>query len=44
MIHLSLSSYFIPSIKILHNDVFQALADLNPKKAYEPDEIPSVVL
>ncbi|MPC69217.1 hypothetical protein E2C01_063434 [Portunus trituberculatus] len=29
--------YFMPSIKVLRNDVFHALADLNPQKTYGPN-------
>ena len=37
------SDYFILPIKILHNDVFHALAGLNPRKAYGPDGVPPIV-
>ena len=30
-------------IKILRNDVFHALAGLNPRKAYGPDGVPPIV-
>ena len=38
------SDYFMLPIKILRNDVFHALAGLNPRKAYGPDEVPPIVL
>ena len=38
------SDYFIPKIKILHNDVFPALSGLDSQKAYDPDGVPPVVL
>ncbi|MPC17220.1 hypothetical protein E2C01_010069 [Portunus trituberculatus] len=38
------SDYFMPSIKVLHNDVFHALTGLNPRKAYGPDGVPLIVL
>ena len=31
-------------IKVLRNDVFHALAGLNPRKSYEPDGVPPIVL
>ncbi|MPC50387.1 hypothetical protein E2C01_044214 [Portunus trituberculatus] len=31
------SEYFMPSIKVLHNDVFHALPGLNPQKGYGAD-------
>ncbi|MPC48656.1 hypothetical protein E2C01_042437 [Portunus trituberculatus] len=34
----------MPSIKILRNDVFRVLADLNPRKAYGPDGAPHIIL
>ncbi|MPC21595.1 hypothetical protein E2C01_014583 [Portunus trituberculatus] len=34
----------MPSIIILRNDVFHALAGLNPRKIYEPDGVPPIVL
>ncbi|MPC14194.1 hypothetical protein E2C01_006953 [Portunus trituberculatus] len=38
------SDYFMSSINILHNDVFHALAVLNPGKAYGPDGVSLIVL
>ena len=38
------SDYFMLPIKILRNDVFHALAGLNPRKAYGPDGVPPIVL
>ncbi|MPC75461.1 hypothetical protein E2C01_069849 [Portunus trituberculatus] len=38
------SEYFMPPIKILPNDVFHALADLNPPEAYGTDRVPLIVL
>ncbi|MPC38763.1 hypothetical protein E2C01_032277 [Portunus trituberculatus] len=38
------SDYFMSTIKILRNDVFHALAGLNPRKAYGPDGVPLFVL
>lgn len=38
------SDCFMLPIKILCNDVFHALAGLNPQKAYEPDGVPPIVL
>ncbi|MPC26144.1 hypothetical protein E2C01_019277 [Portunus trituberculatus] len=38
------SDYFIPSIKVLHNDVFHVHAALKPRKAYGPDGVPPIVL
>ena len=38
-----LSDYFMLPIKILRNDVFHALASLNPRKAYGPDGVPPIV-
>ncbi|MPC73671.1 hypothetical protein E2C01_068007 [Portunus trituberculatus] len=32
------------SIKILRNDVFHALAGINPRKAYGPDGVLPIVL
>ena len=37
-------NYFMSNINILRNDVSRALADLNPRKAYGPDGVPSIVL
>ena len=37
------SDYFMLPIKILRNDVFHALAGLNPWKAYGPDGVPPIV-
>ena len=46
--HISLtplpSDYFIPKIKILYYDVFQALSDLDSRKVYGPDGVPPVIL
>ncbi|XP_063864361.1 uncharacterized protein LOC135102784 isoform X1 [Scylla paramamosain] len=39
-----LSDYFMLPIKILRNDVFHAIAGLNPWKAYGPDGVPPIVL
>ncbi|MPC68275.1 hypothetical protein E2C01_062473 [Portunus trituberculatus] len=36
--------YFMPSIKVLRNDVFHALTGLNLRKAYGPDGVPPIVL
>ncbi|MPC21306.1 hypothetical protein E2C01_014290 [Portunus trituberculatus] len=36
--------YFKPSIKIIRNDVFHALAGLNPRKAYGHDGVPPIVV
>ena len=38
------SNYFMLPTKILRNDVFHALAGLNPRKAYIPNEIPPIAL
>ena len=38
------SDYFMLPFKILRNDVFHALAGLNPRKAYGPDGVPPIVL
>ena len=38
------SDYFIPKIKILYQDVFQALSGLDSRKTYGPDGISPVVL
>ncbi len=38
------SDSFMPFIKILHNDVFNALSGLNSQKAYGPDGVPPIVL
>ncbi len=37
------SNSCMPVIKILHNDIFYALSDLNPQKAYGPDGVPPIV-
>ncbi len=34
----------MPVIKVLKNDVFYTLSGLNPRKAYEPDGVPPIVL
>ncbi|MPC39518.1 hypothetical protein E2C01_033055 [Portunus trituberculatus] len=39
-----LYNYFMSLIEILRNDVFHALSDLNPWKAYGPDGVPSIIL
>ena len=38
------SHYFMPLIKMHCNDVFHALAGLNPKKVYGPDGVPPILL
>ena len=38
------SDNFMLPIKILRNNVFHALAGLNPRKAYGPDGVPPIVL
>ncbi len=38
------SNFFMLVIKILPNEIFCALAGLNPQKAYGPDGIPPIVL
>ncbi|MPC62759.1 hypothetical protein E2C01_056849 [Portunus trituberculatus] len=38
------SDYFMPTIKVLCNDVFHAVAGLNPRKPYELDEVPPIAL
>ncbi|MPC12862.1 hypothetical protein E2C01_005577 [Portunus trituberculatus] len=37
------SDYFMSPIKIFRNNVFHALAGLNPRKAYGPNGVPPVV-
>ncbi len=34
----------MPQIKILNNDVFNALSRRNPQKAYGPDRVPNIAL
>src|ERR1700755_794677 len=42
--HSTPSNSIMPKIRIFSKDVISALSELNTKKAYDPDGIPSVVL